>query len=306
MPSTIIHAKSLQLNRRKGAVVLSTWKHGIPANVAAMEILTNGGSALDAVEAGARVPEADPEVHSVGYGGIPDAEGKVTLDASIMNSDGNAGSVAAIENIKHPISVARLVMEKTPHVMLVGAGAKQFALKNGFEEVELLTGFTRQNWESWKAKQAKKTAKPTDTHDTIAILAQDQEGNLAGACTTSGSAFKLHGRVGDSPIIGAGMYVDNDVGAAGATGLGEEVIKTAGSFLVVELMRQGYEPEDACKEALQRIIKKNKNRPSLQVSYIALRIDGKIGAGSIRDGFSYALASDNSNTLYPVKGILGK
>ena len=203
-------------------IVLSTWKHGIPANDAAWKILKNGGSALDAVETGAKVPEADPESSSVGFGGLPDEQGKVTLDACIMDHTGNCGSVAFIQNIKHPISVARKVMEETKHVMLAGEGARQFAVSKGFEEMDLLTDVSRKKWEEWKKKQFKQT--PHDTHDTISVLVQDSKGNLSAACTTSGWAYKLHGRVGDSPIIGAGLYVDNKIGCAAATGLGEEVI----------------------------------------------------------------------------------
>jgi len=303
LPSTLLHAGARTLNHQTGKpVVISTWKHGLPANAVTMKLLSEGATALEAVEAGARVPEGDPKVHSVGYGGLPDATGRLTLDACIMDSEGQAGSVAAIENIKHPVSVARKVMERTPHVMLVGEGAKQFALENGFKEEELLTEFARKKWIRWKQKHSD-SSPSSQNHDTIAILAQDQRGNLAGACTTSGLSFKLHGRVGDSPIIGAGLYVDNDIGAAGATGVGEWVIKTAGSFLVVELMRQGYEPEAACREALQRILKKNLE---VQVAYIALRIDGTVGSSAIKKGFSYALAAGDRNRLYPANGISGR
>ncbi|NOZ03400.1 MAG: N(4)-(beta-N-acetylglucosaminyl)-L-asparaginase [FCB group bacterium] len=286
-------------------LVISTWKHGLAANETAMRILQNGGSCLDAVEAGARVPEADPTVSSVGYGGIPDRDGHVTLDASIMDADGNAGAVAFLEGIKHPVSVARLVMEKTKHVMLVGEGAKKFALAQGFKEENLLTEEARRTW----LKKNKKSVFPGETpngksHDTIAILAQDKDGKLAGACTTSGWGNKMRGRVGDSPIIGAGLYVDNDVGAAGATGLGEEVIKTVGSFLVVELMRQGYEPDEACLEALQRILHRHRNTVRFSVAYIALRKDGKTGSASILNGFKYALYRDGKNILQPTEGII--
>ena len=208
--------------------MLSTWTHGLPANKAAWKILSKNGSALDAVEAGAKVPEADPKSTSVGYGGLPDEQGKVTLDACIMDHTGNCGSVAFIQNIKHPISVAQKIMEVTKHVMLVGEGARQFAVSRGFEETDLLTDESRKAWKKWEKEQFQST--PHDTHDTISILAQDYKGNLAGACTTSGWAYKLHGRVGDSPIIGAGLFVDNEIGCTAATGLGEEVIKTTGSF----------------------------------------------------------------------------
>ena len=283
-------------------IVLSTWKHGIPANDAAWKILKNGGSALDAVETGAKVPEADPESSSVGFGGLPDEQGKVTLDACIMDHTGNCGSVAFIQNIKHPISVARKVMEETKHVMLAGEGARQFAVSKGFEEMDLLTDVSRKKWEEWKKKQFKQT--PHDTHDTISVLAQDSKGNLSGACTTSGWAYKLHGRVGDSPIIGAGLYVDNEIGCAAATGLGEEVIKTTGSFLVVELMRQGYEPTKACEEALNRVIKRHNGNPDFQIAYIAIRKDGVIGSACLKWTFEYALAQEEKNKLYKTVGLL--
>jgi len=283
-------------------IVLSTWKHGMPANDAAWEILKDEGSALDAVETGAKVPEADPESSSVGFGGLPDEQGKVTLDACIMDHTGNCGSVAFIQNIKHPISVARKVMEETKHVMLAGEGAKQFAVSKGFEEMDLLTDTSREQWKKWKKQQFKQT--PHDTHDTISVLAQDSRGDLSGACTTSGWAYKLHGRVGDSPIIGAGLYVDNEIGCAAATGLGEEVIKTTGSFLVVELMRQGYEPTKACEEALKRVIKRHNGNPDFQIAYIAIRKDGEIGSACLKWTFEYALAQEGQNKLYKTVGLL--
>ena len=285
-------------------IILSTWNHGIPANKAAMDVLNDNGTALDAVEAGVRVTEADPSSQSVGLGGRPDQDGHVTLDACIMNSDGNAGSVAFLRDIKHPISVARKVMEQTDHVMLVGEGAKRFALENGFQEENLLTDKSKEEWLQWKRDNSIKDSwGPNDEHDTISTLARDNKGNLSGACTTSGLAYKLHGRVGDSPIIGAGMFVDNEIGAVGATGKGEEVIKTCGSFLVVELMRQGYSAMDACEEAVKRIIRKQSGKSDFQIGYIALRKDGQVGFSAIHDGFQYALYKKNKNKLYDVKGI---
>ena len=285
-------------------IVLSTWDHGIPANNAAISIINKNGSSLEAVEAGVRVTEADPLSQSVGLGGRPDKDGHVTLDACIMDSDGNAGSVAFLRDIKHPISVARKVMEQTDHVMLVGKGAKKFALEKGFKEENLLTDKSREEWLQWKKDNSIKDSwGPNDEHDTISTLARDNNGNLAGACTTSGLAYKLHGRVGDSPIIGAGMYVDNEIGAVGATGKGEEVIKTCGSFLVVELMRQGYSAMDACKEAVNRILRKQSGKSDFQIGYIALRKDGQVGFSAIHDGFQYALYKNNKNKLYNVKGI---
>lgn len=238
-------------------------------------------------------------------GGRPDSEGNVTLDACIMDSDGNAGSVAFLQNIKHPISVARKVMEKTDHVMLAGKGALKFALENGFKKENLLTEQSRKEWLEWKKDNTIKDSwGPNDDHDTITSLAQDNDGNLSGACTTSGLAYKLHGRVGDSPIIGAGMYVDNEVGAAGATGMGELVMKTCGSFLVVELMRQGYSAMEACNEAVDRIIKQEGGKTKLQVGYIALGKDGSIGYSSIQKGFQYALYKNGVNKLFDVKSLL--
>jgi isoaspartyl peptidase/L-asparaginase-like protein (Ntn-hydrolase superfamily) len=292
-------------------VIISTWSHGIAANLKAAETLRSGGTALDAVENGVRVSEADPEVQSVGYGGLPDRDGYVTLDACIMDSKGNAGSVAFLENIIHPISVARLVMEKTNHVMLVGDGAKEFALTNGFKEENLLTEKSKKAWEEWKAKtktDAEKTKSPADTsktHDTISMLVLDKDANLAGACTTSGLAYKMHGRVGDSPIIGAGMYCDNETGAAGATGKGEEVIKTCGSFLIVELMKQGRTPQEAVDEAVRRLVKKYNGKPDFQVAYVAIRKDGEIAAASVKPGFQYALYKNERNELIDVKSVLG-
>jgi L-asparaginase/N4-(beta-N-acetylglucosaminyl)-L-asparaginase len=283
-------------------LILSTWEHGLPANDVAWKVLQNGGSAMDAAEAGAKVPEADPTSTSVGFGGLPDEQGNVTLDACVMDSDGNAGSVAFLQNIKHPVSVARKVMEETKHVMLVGEGARQFAVSHGFEEIDLLTDESKMAWEKWKKKRREMT--PHETHDTISVLVQDKNGDLAGTCTTSGWAYKLHGRVGDSPIIGAGLFVDNEIGCAAATGLGEEVIKTTGSFLVVELMRQGYNPTAACEEALNRVIKKHNGNLDFQIAYIAIRKDGNIGSACIKDGFEYALLQKGKNNLYKIKGTI--
>lgn len=290
----------------RGPVVISTWKHGVPANDAAWKVLSGGGTALDAVEAGVRVPEGDPEVTSVGYGGLPDEDCRVTLDACIMGPDGNAGSVAFVEGYKHPISIARRVMADTDHVMIVGDGAEEFARKTGFPREELLTEKAREAWHKWKAGLSEKDDwfPPEENHDTIGMVALDDAGDLAGACTTSGLAFKIHGRVGDSPIIGAGMYVDNDVGAVAATGRGEAVTKTCGSFLVVELMRQGLSPQDACRKALERIIEKHGGKPDFQVGYVAVNRKGEIGALSIQAGFQYALCVDGKNELLDAEHLL--
>ncbi|WP_347159850.1 isoaspartyl peptidase/L-asparaginase family protein [Pontibacter chitinilyticus] len=282
-------------------VVISTWNHGMPANEAAWKILSQGGQALDAVEAGVRVPEGDPNIQTVGYGGFPDREGHVTLDACIMDYRGNAGSVAFLEHIKHPISVARKVMENTPHVMLVGEGALQFALAQGFEKENLLTPASEKAWREWLKESKYKPVINIENHDTIGLLALDAQGNLAGACTTSGAAFKMHGRVGDSPIIGAGLFVDNEVGAATSTGLGEAVMRTVGSHLVVELMRQGNSPERACRLAVERIVAQNKDVADLQVGYIALNKQGEYGGYCIHKGFNYAVLDKTTNKLIDAK-----
>jgi N4-(beta-N-acetylglucosaminyl)-L-asparaginase len=279
-------------------IVISTWNHGVPANAAAWDILSKKGKALDAVEAGVRIPEADPNVNTVGYGGLPDRDGKVTLDACIMDEHANCGSVAFLEHIMHPISVARMVMEKTPHVMLVGEGALKFALDNGFKKENLLTADSEKAWKEWLKKSEYKPVINFENHDTIGMLALDVNGNLSGACTTSGMSYKLHGRVGDSPIIGAGLYVDNEIGAATSTGVGEEVIRICGSHLVVELMHQGLAPEEACKKAVERIVKKQPERSkTLQVGFLALNKNGEYGAYCLQPGFSYAVYSNEEKNI---------
>lgn len=272
-------------------LVISTWSN-LAANQAAMEVLEKGGSALDAVEQGVRVPEADPMDSSVGYGGLPDRDGNVTLDACIMDEKGNCGAVCFLKNIKHPISVARKVMEETPHVMLSGDGALKFARSKGFKEENLLTASSKASWELWKKDAKYKPIINVENHDTIGMLAIDQNGDISGACTTSGLAYKMAGRVGDSPIIGAGLYVDNAIGGAVATGMGEAVIRSVGSFLVVELMRQGRSPQEACQEAVMRIIEKQQYS-EIQVGYIAVNKKGEYGAYCIQSGFTYALSNNS-------------
>lgn len=309
-----------QKNITDQPLVVSTWDFGKTANIAAWEVLEKKVRAVDAVEAGVRVPEADPKNQTIGYGGLPDRDGYVTLDACIMDEFYNCGSVMALQHIMHPISVARLVMEKTPHIVLVGDGALQFALANGFKKENLLTPESEKAWKEW-LKEAKyepemnienrlfdKDKDPMpggpDNHDTIGMLAMDAKGNLGGACTTSGMAFKMHGRVGDSPIIGAGLYVDNEVGAATSSGVGEEVIRIVGSHLVVELMRQGYTPEAACKEAVLRIIKRNPEKSKkIQVGFVALNKKGECGAYALQKGFSYSVRSNKVNKVYPSKSV---
>lgn len=277
-------------------LVISTWNHGIAANEAAMNHLMNGGKAIDAVEIGVKVPEADPNSMSVGYGGLPDRDGHVTLDACIMDHTGNCGSVSFLEHIKHPISVARKVMDLTPHVMLSGKGALDFAIKQGFPKEDLLTDAARQKWEEWKKDSQYKPIINVENHDTIGLLALDKNGDISGACTTSGLSWKMHGRVGDSPIIGAGMFVDNQVGGCCATGMGEAVMKTLGSFLVVELMRQGASPQEACQEAIARIVK-NQNYKDMQIGYLAINKQGEHGAYAVHPWFNYALHQGGKNQL---------
>jgi isoaspartyl peptidase/L-asparaginase-like protein (Ntn-hydrolase superfamily) len=283
-------------------IVLSTWNFGIQANEAAWKILSQQGHALDAVEAGARVPEGDPKETSVGLGGRPDRDGYVTLDACIMDENGGCGSVAFLEHIVHPISVARKVMEKTPHVMLAGEGALQFALANGFKKEKLLTKESEKAWKEWTKSAQYKPVANIENHDTIGIIALDAGGNLSGACTTSGLAYKMHGRIGDSPIIGAGLYVDNEIGAATSTGVGEEVIRIVGCHLVVELMRQGNSPEDACRLAVERIVKKNPAKAKeVQVGFLALNKNGEYGAYCLQKGFNYAVYDASGNSLLDSK-----
>jgi N4-(beta-N-acetylglucosaminyl)-L-asparaginase len=282
-------------------IVLSTWNFGLQANEAAWEVLKNKGRALDAVEAGVKIPEGDPNERSVGYGGRPDRDGRVTLDACIMDEFSNIGSVACLEHIKHPISVARMVMEKTPHVMLVGEGALQFAIAQGFKKENLLVEASEKEWKEWLKTSEYLPKANIENHDTIGMIALDSQGNLSGACTTSGMAFKMHGRVGDSPIIGAGLYLDNEIGAATATGHGEEVIRITGCHLVVELMRQGKSPQKACEEAVMRIVKltqnRGKNLKDIQVGFIALNKKGEYGSYCVQGGFNYAVHDATGNKL---------
>jgi len=278
-------------------LVISTWNFGLKANGVAWKYLIEGSRALDAVEQGIRLIESDADNLSVGLGGLPDRDGFVTLDACIMDENGNAGSVTFLEEIDHPVSVARLVMEKTPHVMLSGEGALQFALESGFERQNLLTDKAKKAWEEWKVKSQYKPVINIENHDTVGLLALDQHGNLSGGCSTSGLAFKMHGRVGDSPIIGAGLYVDNEVGAAVATGLGELVMRSLSAFLVVELMRNGSTPQEACQEAIRRIALKNPDFKDYQVGLIAVNKTGLTGAYSLQKGFNYAVHDQHVNEV---------
>ncbi len=286
--------------QKKAKRFVSTWSHGKIANERAMAVLNEKSELLSSVEEGVRIVESDPDGRSVGLGGLPDNSGRVTLDACIMRGDGASGSVGALHNIEHPISVARAVMEKTQHVMLVGDGARKFALDQGFPNKELLVPETRRDYENWKKQEELKLPPVNhENHDTIGLIGMDENGKMAGACTTSGWAYKMPGRLGDSPIIGAGLFVDEEAGAATASGLGESIIQVAGCHLVVELMRQGMSPHDACKEAVTRISRKHSkwNKESLQACFIALRKDGSVGAYALKKGFQYVVTDDEGSEI---------
>lgn len=287
----------------KNGLVISTWYHGLAANEGAWEVIKAGGKAIDAAEAGVRITEADETGRSVGIGGTPDREGKVTLDACIMDETGNAGSVSFLQGIMHPISVARKVMDDTPHVMLAGEGALKFAKTSGFTEENLLTPETRADYKKWLETSKYEPIINIENHDTIGLLSMDLNGDLSGACTTSGLGYKMHGRVGDSPVIGAGLFVDNEVGASTATGLGEAVLKTCGTFLVVELMRQGLSPQAACEEAVNRIAAKQ-DYENFQIGYIAVNKAGEVGAYAIQPGFNYALHKNGENKMVDVPSLV--
>lgn len=281
---------------------LATWN--VPQAVtSAGSALDLGVNALEAAVQGVAVEEANMLNTTVGKGGAPDREGDVTLDACVMDANGNCGAVLAVENITHVASLAKDVMEQTPHVILVGEGARKFAIAQGYKAENLLSEESKKAWLKWLKESDYKPVINIENHDTIGMLCFDQNANFSGACTTSGLAYKMKGRVGDSPIIGSGLYVDNAVGGAVATGLGEEVIKTVGSFLIVELMRQGKHPQAACEEAIQRIVNKQKNKPDFQVAYIAANKKGQIGAYSIHKGFSYTLYKEKNAKNYNSKSI---
>ena len=306
--SNTSQAKNISAN---GPVVISTWEPNAKANAAAWEVLNKNGSALDAVHKGVMVPEADPNDQSVGYGGLPDRDGKVTLDACMMDHLGNCGAVMALEYIMHPSSVARIVMEKTPHVQIVGNGALQLALEYGFKKQNLLTAKSEADWRAWLKKAQYSPMTTIDnilenikkSHDTIGMLAIDSTGNLSGACSTSGMAYKLHGRVGDSPIIGAGLFVDNEIGAASATGVGEEVVRVVGSHTVVEMMRNGKTPEEACKEGIARIVKLRgiEKAKALQVAFIALNKNGEYGCFSMNNDFTMPVYTKTGPQIFKSK-----
>ena len=333
LSAPLLTAKNSLANGMDGTtkpIVIATWDSGMAVNAAAWEILAVKGRSLDAVEAGAM--HIENEINCcVGLGGYPDRDGIVTLDSCIMDEHANCGAVAGLERIKHPISVARKVMEKTPHVILVGAGAQQFALENGFSlETGELSVDAKKAYDQWLKKsdykpvinienqpagqQEKKTNGPfapnffedgSVNHDTMGLIAMDTSGNMSGAVTTSGMAFKVHGRVGDSPIIGAGLFVDNEIGAATSSGVGEEVIRICGTHLVVEFMRQGYSPEVACKKAVERIVKRDKEKAkTLQVGFLAMSKKGQYGAYAIQKGFVFSVKSNNENQIHPSKYLI--
>jgi N4-(beta-N-acetylglucosaminyl)-L-asparaginase len=284
-------------------IVIATWN--VPNSTAeAWRILEKSGSALDAVEAGVKMEEADVNNQSVGKGGRPDRDGNVTLDACIMDQNGNCGAVVYMQNVTHAISVARKVMEDTPHVMLAGLGAEQFAYEKGFPKENLLTEKSKAEWLEWKKESKYAPVINIENHDTIGMLAIDEKGDISGACTTSGMAYKMAGRIGDSPVIGSGLFVDNEIGGATATGQGEEIVKTVGSFLVVELMRQGRSPQEACEEAVNRIIKNDPNYKDIQVGYIAINKKGETGGYCIHPGFSYRVYSDKGHQNIPSTSYL--
>ena len=279
-------------------IVICTWDFH-KASAKAWETLKDGGSSLEAVVQGVMVEENDVNNQTVGVGGRPDRDGNVTLDACIMDKDGNCGAVLAMQNIANPILVARKVMEETPHVMLAGKGAEQFAYEMGFKKTNLLTEKSKQDWVEWKKTSEYKPIINIENHDTIGMLAIDKNGDISGACTTSGMGFKMAGRVGDSPIIGAGLFVDNEIGGATATGMGEEVVRTVGSFLIVELMRQGKSPQEACEEGVKRIIAKNKDKQDFQIGFIAVNKKGETGGDCIHPGFTYRTYSGEGHVNNP-------
>lgn len=298
-----VSAASLKEYQKPKPICVATWNFH-EASKTAGELLYKGIPALDAAEQGVKVEEANLSNTTVGNGGAPDRDGNVTLDASIMAPNGNCGSVVYLKEIEHPVSVARKVMEETPHVMLAGEGALQFAIQQGFKRQNLLTKESEEAWKKWLEKKEYKPIINIENHDTIGMLCIDEVGDIAGACTTSGLAYKMNGRVGDSPIIGAGLYLDNEIGGAVATGMGEAIVKSVGSFLIVELMRQGKTPQEACEIAVQRIVKQHKNYKDFQVAFLALDKNGNVGSYCIHQGFTYVKYQDNQNTNIPSKSHL--
>ena len=290
------------ISKNSETYAISTWSVS-EANMKAGRALERGFSAIEAVVEGVAYEESNLLNTTVGKGGAPDRDGVVSLDACVMNHTGDCGAVLAVENITHVAALAKEVMEKTPHVILAGKGARQFAIKQGYKPENLLTEKSKKAWEKWLKNGNYQPEINVENHDTIGMICCDNLGNLSGACTTSGLAYKMSGRVGDSPIIGSGLYIDNNVGGAVATGLGEEVIKTVGSFLIVELMRGGLSPQKACEEAVNRILEKQKGKPNFQVAYLATNKNGEVGAFSIQKGFSYTFYKNKLNKNIPSNSI---
>ncbi|MBX3477147.1 MAG: N(4)-(beta-N-acetylglucosaminyl)-L-asparaginase [Brevundimonas sp.] len=300
------------------AVLVSTWDFGATANAAGLQAMRQGGSALDMVEAAAKVAEADTTNSSVGLGGMPDREGRVTLDAVVMNHQGDIGAVLALEDVVHAVSVARRVMEQTPHVMLAGAGARDFAVEQGFPTQSLLTPEAERAWREWlkESHYAPRANSENDDwrnrtpggpldHDTIGVLSIGPDGHLAGACTTSGMAFKMRGRIGDSPIVGAGLYVDDEVGAATGTGVGEDIVRVAGSHSVVEAMRAGLDPTAACRRVIERLARLRGDKVAAsQVALLALDRQGRAGGFALQPGFTYAVTTAAGDTRIERAGSL--
>ena len=284
----------MTIDKNKFPKAICTWGF-VKANAKAGEELSKGVKALDAAIAGVAVEEENIKNTTVGKGGAPDREGNVTLDACVMDSNGDCGSVLYVENITNVAALAKKVMEDTPHVILAGDGAEEFAYSQGFKKEKLLTDASEIAWIEWKKSPEYKPIINIENHDTIGMLCLDKDGDIAGACTTSGLSYKMKGRVGDSPIIGSGLFIDNEIGGAVATGMGEEVLKTVGSFLIVELMRNGMNPQQACEEAIRRIVSKNNRYKDFQIAYIAMNKAGEIGSYCIHEGFTYMMYEDGKN-----------
>jgi N4-(beta-N-acetylglucosaminyl)-L-asparaginase len=303
LPGASLASEKTFNNIKNEPIAICTWNFE-QANHTAGKALNKGENALDAAILAAQVEEENPENNTVGLGGTPDRNGQVTLDACVMDHQGNCGAVLAVENVIHVTALAKDVMMKTPHVMLSGKGAEQFAKEQNYPITPLLTTKSKAAWEKWKKTSTYQPIINIENHDTIGVLCRDKNGNISGACSTSGLGYKMKGRIGDSPIIGSGLFVDNEIGGAVATGMGEEVVKTVGSFLIVELIRQGRTPQQACDEAIKRIIKKQQGTPNFQVAYLAIDKSGNVGASAIHKGFSYMHYQNNTNKNKAVNAYL--
>ena len=293
------------IKNEKGPISICTWNF-VKANAAAGKALESDLDALSSAIKAAEVEELNDKNTTVGYGGAPDREGNVTLDACVMDHKGDCGSVVAVQNIVHVAALARDVMEKTPHVMLAAEGAESFAKSLGYKQTNLLTEESKESWLEWSKNSKYKPIINIENHDTIGVLCMDKKGNIAGACSTSGLSYKMKGRVGDSPIIGSGLYVDNEIGGAVATGMGEEIVKTVGSFLIVELMRQGKSPQQACEEGVKRIMKKNKGRKDFQIGFLAINKQGETGGYCVHQGFTYSQYTRTGQTENLVESFYNK